>query len=59
MKERRQFLVTIRIDAFDSEGVEYFFHNWEDGRITIDPESISGENHEVIESEEIPDVPQG
>lgn len=53
METRRQFLLTIRIDAENSEETEYFTHEWADGRITLDLETLSNENHEVIEWEEI------
>lgn len=50
---RRQYLITIRIDADNSEGLEYFTHDWVDGRTTLDPEQITSDNHEVIEYFEI------
>ncbi len=54
MTTRKQFLVTVRIDAFDSEEVEYFFHHWiADGKLTLDTEILSEDNHEVIDWEEI------
>lgn len=59
---RRQFLVTIRIDAYESEDVEYFINREKgdyDNGDSLDMETLSHENHEVIDWEEIPDVDQG
>jgi hypothetical protein len=49
---KRQYLYVIRVDAEDSEPDDYFL-NQESGTITLDLQTLSRDNHEVIEWEEI------
>jgi rubrerythrin len=53
MNTKRQFLVTIRIDAENSEEAEYFFDYHRDQPFTLDVGILDENNHEVIEHEEI------
>jgi hypothetical protein len=58
MKTRRQFLITIRVDAEDSEPLEYFLAGKMAGSIDyigdqLDLETISSRNHEIVDYEEI------
>jgi hypothetical protein len=55
MKTKRQFLVTIRIDAENSEEAEYFFDYHANQPFTLDVDLLDQDNHEVIDWEEIDD----
>ena len=49
MNTKRQFLITIRIDAENSEDMDYFMH----GEDQLDFNTVKYHNHEVVEHSEI------